>query len=216
MKTIYKAEVIATEPQESLADAAMHMRETEVSSIAVVEARQRKTDKTIGTNEGTRTRPLGETTGTYIKPPQHLAAKVISFDVRYEADVLLGEARYLPDRRSTKTLIHLPHIRVTLTAVCAGVSTGWHRAHAPLSIQCLSGLARLHTREQEIELREDLVATLDSEVEHDLEALTDTALLLTFSWTSRAAAAARAAQQQQHDRAKSVQVYAPPLISTNR
>jgi quercetin dioxygenase-like cupin family protein len=191
MKATYKAEVIAAEPQESLADAAMHMRENEVSS-------------------------MGKTTGTYIKPPQHLAAKVISFDVRYEADVLLGEARYLPDRRSTKTLIHLPHIRVTLTAACAGVSTGWHRAHAPVSIQCLSGLARLHTREQEIELREDLLATLDSEVEHDLEALTDTALLLTFSWTSRAAAAARAAQQQQHDRAKSVQVYAPPLISTNR
>lgn len=174
MKTIYKAEALPAEPQESLADAGMGMRE-----------------KTIGTDEGTRTRPLGET--------------VISFDVRYEADVLLGEARYLPDRRSTKTLIHLPHIRVTLTAVCAGVSTGWHRAHAPVSIQCLSGLARLHTREQEIELREDLVATLDSEVEHDLEALTDTAFLLTFSWTSRAAGAARAAQRQ-HDRAKSVRV----------
>lgn len=40
IKTIYKAEVIDAEPQESLADAAMRMRENEVSSIAVVEADQ--------------------------------------------------------------------------------------------------------------------------------------------------------------------------------
>jgi hypothetical protein len=69
---------------------------------------QTETDNATGPTAGTRPRSQGETTGTFIRPSQHQAAKVTSFDVRYEADVLLGEAGYLADRRSAKTLAHLP------------------------------------------------------------------------------------------------------------
>lgn len=40
IKTIYRVGVIDADPQESLSDAAMRMRENEVSSIAVIEADQ--------------------------------------------------------------------------------------------------------------------------------------------------------------------------------
>jgi len=135
-----------------------------------------------------RNRPSGETTGTFLRPPQHLAQAFSAFDIRGEADSLLQEARYLPDRRSSKTLVKLPHLRITLTAACAGTGTHWHRTHAPVSVQCLSGLILLRAGNAEVELDQAGLAAIEAEVEHEIEAVTDAVFLVSVAWTTEAAA----------------------------
>ena len=134
-----------------------------------------------------RRRPSGETTGTFLRPSQHLAQPFSAFDLRAEADVLLEEARHLPDRRSSKTLVKLPHLRITLTAACAGTSTSWHHTHAPISVQCLSGLILLRGGNAEAELDQAGLAVIDAEVEHEVEAVTDAVFLVSVAWTTEAA-----------------------------
>ena len=140
-----------------------------------------------------RGRPLGVTTGTFLRPPQHLGEAFGAFDLRAEADLLLGEARYLPDRRSAKTLIKLPHLRVTLTAACAGTSTNTHTTRAALSVQCLSGLILLRAGDAEVELDQAGLATIEAEVEYEIKAVTDAVFLVTLAWTTEAKEQAEAA-----------------------
>lgn len=145
---------------------------------------------TVSDVDSRRDRPPGETTGTFLRPPQHLAEAFSAFDLRAEADGLLEEARYLPDRRSSKTLVKLPHLRITLTAVCAGTSTNWHHTHAPVSVHCLSGLILLRAGNAEVELDQAGLAAIDAEVEHEIEAVTDAVFLVSVAWTTEAAAQA--------------------------
>lgn len=135
-------------------------------------------------------RAAGDTTGTFLRPPQHLAEAFSAFDIRAEADKLLAEARYLPDRRSSKTLAKLAHLRLTLTAACAGTSTNWHRTHAPVSVQCLSGLILLRAGNAEVELDQAGLAVIEAEVEHEVAAVTDAVFLVSVAWTTEAAAQA--------------------------
>jgi quercetin dioxygenase-like cupin family protein len=130
-----------------------------------------------------RTRSPGDTTGTFLRPPQHLAEAFAAFDIREEADVLLEEARYLPDRRSSKTLVKLPELRIILTAACAGTSTGRHRTHAPVSVQCLSGLIHINAGDSQVELDQAGLATFGADVEHRVTAVTDAAFLTTVAWS---------------------------------
>lgn len=141
----------------------------------------------------TRKRPLGVTTGTFLRPPQHLTEAFGAFDLRAEADLLLGEARYLPDRRSAKTLIKLPHLRVTLTAACAGTSSNTHTTRASVSVQCLSGLILLRAGNAEVELDQAGLATIEAEVAHEIKAVTDAVFLVTLAWTTEAKDQAEAA-----------------------
>ena len=134
-----------------------------------------------------RKRPPGETTGTLLRPPQHLADAFGAFDLRAEADFLLGEARYLPDRRSAKTLIKLPHLRVVLTAACAETSTSTHSTPSPVTVQCLSGLVLLRAGNAEVELDQAGLATIGAGVEYSIKAVTDAVFLVTLAWTAEEA-----------------------------
>lgn len=152
-------------------------------------------DEPVNSKVG-RDRPEGDTTGTFLRPAQHLASAFAAFDLRTEADTLLEEARYLPDRRSSKTLVKLAHLRVTLTAACAGTGTSWHHTHAPVTVQCLSGLVRLRAGNAEVELDQAGLATVEAEVEHEVEAVTDSVFLVTVAWTTEAAALAEASARE--------------------
>jgi quercetin dioxygenase-like cupin family protein len=58
-----------------------------------------------------------------------------------------------------------------------------HRAEGPISIQVIQGKIRVHLPENRIEELEvgDLL-TLDRCLEHDVEALEESAFLLTIAW----------------------------------
>jgi len=69
----------------------------------------------------------------------------------------------------------------------AGTHMEEHRAEARISIQVLLGKIRLHSPElAPIELSAEQLLALDCGMRHDVEALQESAFLLTVSWTKDA------------------------------
>lgn len=64
-----------------------------------------------------------------------------------------------------------------------------HRAEGPISIHALHGKIRVHLPEDRIEdLNPGDLLTLERSLEHDVEALEESAFLLTIAWPETAVA----------------------------
>jgi quercetin dioxygenase-like cupin family protein len=57
-----------------------------------------------------------------------------------------------------------------------------HRTEGRISVQALAGRISFRTREQSIELSAGQMLTLEREIPHDVEAVTDSAFLLIIAW----------------------------------
>lgn len=61
-----------------------------------------------------------------------------------------------------------------------------HRADGPISVQGIQGRIRLHLPEdQAVKLGPGDILALEPDLKHDVEALEDSAFLLTISWSRR-------------------------------
>ena len=85
--------------------------------------------------------------------------------------------------RSSETLVKYGEFRIVLVRMKPGSYMSHHRAEGPISIQAIQGKIRVHLPEDRIEELEvgDLL-TLDRCLEHDVEALEESAFLLTIAW----------------------------------
>jgi quercetin dioxygenase-like cupin family protein len=85
--------------------------------------------------------------------------------------------------RSSETLVKYGEFRIVLVRMKPGSYMSHHRAEGPISIQAIHGKIRVHLPEDRIEELEvsDLL-TLDRCLEHDVEALEESAFLLTIAW----------------------------------
>ena len=91
--------------------------------------------------------------------------------------------------RSSETLVKYDEFRIVLVRMKPGSYMSHHRAEGPISIQAIQGKIRVHLPEERIEELEvgDLL-TLDRCLEHDVEALEESAFLLTIAWPEPSAA----------------------------
>ena len=126
--------------------------------------------------------PPGETTGTGERPPQQLTGLVLAFDLAREVAQLHREAAWLHGGRNAKTLIKEPDLRVVLVALRAGGRLEEHRAAGRISVQTLAGHVRLHAAGTEVDLPTGRLVSLEREVPHAVEALEESAFLLTIAW----------------------------------
>ena len=114
----------------------------------------------------------------------YLAEPLLRFDLQQELQELRREDSW--DRetgRSSKTLAKYPDFRIVLVLMKAATHMDEHRAAARISIQALVGRIRLHLPEQEpLELSAGQLLALDCGMPHDVEALEESAFLLTVSW----------------------------------
>jgi quercetin dioxygenase-like cupin family protein len=69
-----------------------------------------------------------------------------------------------------------------LIALKKGGHVEEHSADARISIHTLNGHVRLQLPDQSVDLTESHLLVLDRTLQHDLEALEDSAILLTISW----------------------------------
>lgn len=85
--------------------------------------------------------------------------------------------------RSSETLVKYDEFRIVLVRMKPGSYMSHHRAEGPISIQAIQGKIRVHLPEDRIEELEpgDLL-TLDRCLEHDVEAVEESAFLLTIAW----------------------------------
>lgn len=105
----------------------------------------------------------------------------LTFDLAAQIAELRGDDHYVLTGRLGRTLVKDGALRLTLTVLAEGAEVGTHHAAAPMTLQVLEG--RLHYRvgDDEFEIREGELLFFGPGHAKDINALDDTALLLTIT-----------------------------------
>ena len=115
-------------------------------------------------------------------PP--MAGPFIEFDLPAEVHRLHAETTWNTGQNA-RTLIKYEDFRVVLTALQANVRVPEHKADGRISIHVLSGHIQLRASGRTFSLRAGGLLALDHGMLHDIEALEESALLLTIAWPGR-------------------------------
>jgi quercetin dioxygenase-like cupin family protein len=126
--------------------------------------------------------PAGETEVLTRLP--ELAGPLLQFDLELELQQLGREDSWQRETgRSSKTLAKYSDFRIVLILMKGGSQMRQHRAEGRISIQQVKGQSRIRFEDRnEAVLQTGHLLVLDAGVLHDVEALEESALLLTISW----------------------------------
>jgi quercetin dioxygenase-like cupin family protein len=113
--------------------------------------------------------------------PDTTAGPYLEFDLAAEIEKLRREPAY-ESGRNAKTMIKYEDFRVVLTAMKGGSHIHEHHAAGRISVQAVTGHIRMHALDREFDLPQGRLLVLDRGVQHDVEALQDSAFLLTVAW----------------------------------
>ena len=119
----------------------------------------------------------------------------VTFDLAQIAREMQGEAEYGHDHgHAARTIVRADDLRVVLIAIRGGARIDEHVAQTTVAIQVASGRVRIRlprrAREHEDrfeELSPGRLLALEGGLAHSVEALEDSALLLTLGWRARPA-----------------------------
>jgi quercetin dioxygenase-like cupin family protein len=123
--------------------------------------------------------------------PPALAAPVLEFDLGREIEHLRSE---LPSAggQKARTLAKYDDLRIVLIALTAQARIPGHRAEGRVSVHTIRGHVRMRALGRTFDLPAGSLLALDQGVPHDVEALEDSAVLLTIAWPGRPGAPADA------------------------
>ena len=112
-----------------------------------------------------------------------LADPVLQFDLAKEIEQLRTKESWGRETgRSSETLAKQEDFRVILILMKANTRMREHRAEGRIAIHTLQGQIRVHLRDQKLELPAGHLLALDCGIPHDVEALDESAFLLTIAW----------------------------------
>jgi quercetin dioxygenase-like cupin family protein len=112
-----------------------------------------------------------------------LAEPLLQIDLERELQQLRQQDSWQRETgRSSKTLAKYPDSRIVLILMKSGTRMRQHRAEGRISIQQLEGRICVHLADRKVNLSAGHLLVLDCGVLHDVEALEESALLLTISW----------------------------------
>jgi quercetin dioxygenase-like cupin family protein len=112
---------------------------------------------------------------------ESLQNPILSFDLNGELKRLREENAWQAGRNS-KTLVKHPDFRVVLTVLKSGVRLHEHKAAGRISVQAVAGHIRMHVQGDVFDLPAGHLLALERALPHDVEALEDSAFLLTIAW----------------------------------
>ena len=119
--------------------------------------------------------PFAET-----RPAVRLSRPVIEVDLnRHLADIRAGDAYRTADH-AAETLVKEPGLRLVLIALKDGGRMREHRAHTSITVQVVEGMVRFEVDNRTIQLTPGAVLAVDADLPHNLEAIGDSAVLLTI------------------------------------
>ena len=98
-----------------------------------------------------------------------------------EIEQLRSEGRW-QSGHTAKTLAKYSDFRVVLIVMKNGGRLEKHRTEGRISVQILDGRIRLSTAERSVELTAGEMLTLEHDIPHDVEAVVDSAFLVTIAW----------------------------------
>jgi quercetin dioxygenase-like cupin family protein len=112
-----------------------------------------------------------------------LAEPLLQIDLDLELQQLRQEDSWQRETgRSSKTPAKYPDFRIVLILMKSGTRMRQHRAEGRVSIQQLEGQVCIHLADRKVNVSVGHLLVLDCGVLHDVEALEESALLLTISW----------------------------------
>ena len=124
----------------------------------------------------------GEVEATPARNRRPLADPVLLFDLEEEAGKLRKEGPWLQHGRNAVTLVKHPDLRVVFMLMKPGTRLQEHHARGRISVHTLSGHVRLHLGQQVVDLPAGRLLALERELVHDVEAVEESAVLLTIAW----------------------------------
>ena len=130
------------------------------------------------------THPTGKTTGTTQRPGYAHSGQALTFDLANELHYLRQEESWLRGDRNARTLFKEHDLRLVLIIMKAGAHMAEHIVAGRLAIQVISGLLKLKVPGQEVDLPAGRVLALDYAVQYEIDALEESALLLTIDYTA--------------------------------
>jgi hypothetical protein len=131
----------------------------------------------------TNTHPTGRTTGTTQRPGRDHVGQALTFDLEAELARLKGEEHWHLHGRNSATLVKEPNLRLVLIAMQAGTQVDEHHTAGRLGIQVIRGHLRVTVPGQTMDLPAYHLLALDFAVDYDIQALEESAFLLTVAWT---------------------------------
>lgn len=132
--------------------------------------------------ESATSRPRGQTGGSEERPARRVSSAVSTFDLSEEGAALRRESAWQQGDRNAKTLFKEADVRVVLTILKAGAVVKEHQVPGPATIHTLSGRLTLRLPDRTVELPSGQLLALGGDLPHDVEAVEDSAFLVTIAW----------------------------------
>lgn len=110
-----------------------------------------------------------------------LSGAHLAFDLSEHIDRLREDEKYVETGRLGRTLVKEEGLRLTMTVLARGARVGTHHAAAPMTLQVLEGRLSYRVGEEEFEMGEGEFLFFGPGHAQDIQALEDTALLLTIT-----------------------------------
>ena len=114
--------------------------------------------------------------------PTSLESAFLELDLPAELAQLERERTATGATQSAKTLAKYPSLRVVLIAIGKGGRIPEHQTAGRITIQTFVGHVRAHAAGRVFDMPAGRVLALDQAVRHELEALADSAVVLTMAW----------------------------------
>jgi quercetin dioxygenase-like cupin family protein len=127
----------------------------------------------------------GATTGSSQRPPREVTGSVLEFDLATELATLQQEPSWQRNDRNARTLVEDGDVRLVLTALKLGARLSPHQTSGWVSVHVTDGRLRVTADGREIDLPMGHVLVLARNERHAVEAIEDSAFLLTVAGLGR-------------------------------
>ena len=118
------------------------------------------------------------------RPDRPVTVPLLHVKLADQLDRLRQESTWRTKSRNAITLTKEPALRLVLLLLGKGTRMPAHEAAGPLTLHVLSGTVALRTAGGPVELGAGELIALESAIEHELEALEESACLLTLAGAS--------------------------------
>jgi NADH-quinone oxidoreductase subunit F len=115
------------------------------------------------------------------QPGDQANAPLSTFDLKSTLGEIKAQEAWKKGERSAKTLIKDHRQRITVVALHNGAKVPSHQANGAISVQMIEGKMKITTPLRSVILEKGQVLTLQSKIQHSMEALKESAFLLTLS-----------------------------------
>ena len=113
-----------------------------------------------------------------------LSGTSLDFDFDAEVARLRSEEAWRRNGHNARTLAKYPDVRIVLACARSGTRLSTHEPNLRLTVQCLTGHVRVYAGGRIVDVKEGHLAVIDRAMAHDIEAVRESAFLLSVSWPS--------------------------------